>query len=199
MVDQDVQLSRVGGAGARGDPAAGRVIENPISGERIVIRESGAQNGGRLLVFDLYLPPGAHVPARHVHPAQEEQFTVVAGRMRFRLGRRTILARPGDTVRVPAGTPHWFGNAGPGTSHARVEARPALRLEEAFEAAAAIGTMGPILGARRLPRLTDLALYMLEYRGELAAPDVPPLLLRAVLTPLAWLGRRRGRAAGPAR
>ena len=98
MVDQDVQLSRVGGAGARGDPAAGRVIENPISGERIVIRESGAQNGGRLLVFDLYLPPGAHVPARHVHPAQEEQFTVVAGRMRFRLGRRTILARPGDTV-----------------------------------------------------------------------------------------------------
>ncbi|HEX5503977.1 MAG TPA: cupin domain-containing protein [Thermomicrobiales bacterium] len=174
----------------------GRVIDNPISGERIVIRESGARNGGRLLVFDLYLPPGAHVPARHVHPAQEEQFTVVAGRMRFRVGRRTLMARPGDTVRVPAGTAHWFGNAGPGTSHARVEARPALRLEEAFEAAAVMGRERRYPGTR-LPRLTDLALYMLEYRRELATPDVPAALVRAVLTPLAWLGRRRGRAAGP--
>ncbi len=52
---------------------------------------------------------------------------MVAGQMRFRLGRfgrRTILARPGDTVRVPAGTAHWFGNAGAGVAHARVEARP---------------------------------------------------------------------------
>jgi hypothetical protein len=56
---------------------AKRVIENPISGERIVIRESGAQTGGRLLSFDLHLPTGAHVPAGHVHPSQEERFTVV--------------------------------------------------------------------------------------------------------------------------
>src|SRR5205085_11403110 len=95
--------------GLRDMPAlAGRVIDNPISGERMVIRESGAQTGGRLLSFDLFLPPGGHVPARHVHPIQVEQFTVVAGRMRFRLGRRTILAHPGDTVLVPAGTAHWF-------------------------------------------------------------------------------------------
>ena len=65
------------------EQVAGRVIDNPISGERIVIRESGVQTGGRLLSFDLFLPPGGHVPARHVHPIQEEQFTVVAGRMRF--------------------------------------------------------------------------------------------------------------------
>src|SRR5919202_1072382 len=111
-------------------PAAGQVITNPISGERIVIRESAAQTGGRLLAFDLFLPPGAHVPARHVHPVQKEQFTVIAGRMRFSLGRRTIVATPGDTVLVPAGTAHWFGNVGAGVAHARVEARPALRMEE---------------------------------------------------------------------
>src|SRR5919199_1396109 len=98
-------------------PAAGQVIANPIGGEQIVFRESPAQPGGRLLAFALFLPPGAHVPARHVHPVQEEQFTVVAGRMRFRLGRfgrRTILVHSGDTVLVPAGTAHWFGNAGAG-------------------------------------------------------------------------------------
>src|SRR5919201_959249 len=103
-------------------PAAGQVITNPISGERIVIRESAAQTGGRLLAFDLFLPPGAHVPARHVHPVQEERFTVVAGRMRFRMGRfgrRTVLADPGDTVLVAAGKAYWFGNAGVGVAYAR--------------------------------------------------------------------------------
>jgi quercetin dioxygenase-like cupin family protein len=176
-------------------PAAGQVITNPISGERIVIRESAAQTGGRLLAFDLFLPPGAHVPARHVHPVQEERFTVVAGRMRFRLGRfgrRTILAHPGDTVLVAAGTAHWFGNAGAGVAHARVEVRPALRMEELFESAAAMGRTRLFPGAR-LPRLSDLALFLLEFQRELAVPDVPAPLVRALLAPLAWLGRRRGR------
>src|SRR5437588_5906789 len=176
-----------------GIPAAGRVIANPISGERIVIRESGAQTGGRLLSFALFLPPGAHVPARHVHPVQEEQFTVVAGRMRFRLGRRTILAHPGDTVLVPVGTAHWFGNAGAGVAHARVEVRPALRMEELFASAAAMGRTRLFPGAR-LPRLSDLALFLLEFQRELAVPDMPAFLVRALLAPLAWLGRRRGSA-----
>ena len=173
----------------------GHVIENPISGERIVIRESGAQNGGQLLSFDLFLPPGGHVPARHVHPTQEEQFTMIAGRMRFRLGRRTILAQPGDTVRVPAGATHWFGNDGAAISHARVEVRPALRLEEAFEAAAVMGRTRRYPGTR-LPRLVDLALYMREFRRELAVPDVPAFLIWAFFAPLAWFGRRRGRRKG---
>src|SRR4051794_32638992 len=96
-------------------PGAERVIVNPNSGERIVIRTSGAETGGELLVFDLYLPLGAHVPARHVHPEQTERFTVVAGWMRFRVGRgRAFTAGPGETVEVPAGTAHWFGNAGGG-------------------------------------------------------------------------------------
>jgi quercetin dioxygenase-like cupin family protein len=177
-------------------PAAGRVIDNPISGERIVIRESGAETGGQLLSFDLFLPPGAHVPARHVHPVQEERFTVVTGRMRFRLGRRTIVATPGDTVLVPAGTAHWFGNVGAGVAHARVEARPALRMEEMFETAAALGRAGHVPGTR-LPRLSDLALFLLEFQRELAVPDMPAFLVRALLAPLAWLGRRRRRAATP--
>src|SRR4051812_14096330 len=71
---------------------AERVIVNPASGERIVIRTSGAETGGRLLAFDLYLPPGAHVPARHVHPHQVESFTVLEGRMRFTIGRRLLFA-----------------------------------------------------------------------------------------------------------
>lgn len=178
-------------------PAEGRVISNPISGERIIIRQSGAQTGGRLLSFDLFLPPGGHVPARHVHPIQEERFTVVAGVMRFRLGRfghRVILAYPGETVRVPAGTAHWFGNAGAQVAHACVEVRPALRMEELFEMTETIGRAGDARGAQ-FPRLTDLARVALAFQREVTVPDVPAFLVKAVLATLVWLGRRRGRAS----
>ncbi len=170
--------------------AQGRVIENPISGERIVIQKSSTETGGRLLAFDLFLPPGGHVPAPHLHPEQEERFTVVAGQMRFRLGGRTIQAGPGDTVVVAAGQAHWFGNAGSRVAHAQVEVRPALRMEEMFEATEAISLAGHFPGTR-LPRLSDLALVLLEFRRELAVPNLPPFLVRVFLSPLAWLARRR--------
>jgi mannose-6-phosphate isomerase-like protein (cupin superfamily) len=159
------------------------VIDNPVTGERIVIRQSSAQTGGRMLSFDLFLRPGGHVPAGHVHPVQEERFTVVAGRMRFRVGRRTILAGPGETVCIPAGMSHWFGNAGTDVAHTRVEVRPALRMEELLERTGRLG------GHRT--RLPDLALVLMEFQRELAVPNLPPVLVRVVMAPLAWLARRR--------
>jgi quercetin dioxygenase-like cupin family protein len=171
-----------------------REIYNPVSGERIVIRQDAAETAGRLLSFDLFIPPGGHVPARHVHPGQEERFTVVEGQMQFRLGhvRRKIVANPGDTVIVPPGTVHWFGNPGPEVSHAWVEARPALRLQQAFEDSAAMEVVQRFPGVLT-PRLSDLAVFLIEYQGELAVPEAPAWLVRAVLAPFAWMGRRRAR------
>ncbi len=176
--------------------SVGRVIHNPISGERIVVRASGTQTDGRLFAFDLFLPPGGHVPARHVHPVQQERFTVVAGLMRFRLGVRTILAHPGESVLIPAGKAHWFGNAGAEIAHARVEVRPALRMEELFAANEAVGVAGTLRGAR-FPRLTDLARVLLGFQREVAVPYVPAWLVTAVLAPVVWLAGRRVRAETP--
>jgi quercetin dioxygenase-like cupin family protein len=171
-----------------------REIVNPVSGERIVIRTSGAETGGRLLVFDLGLPPSAHVPAGHTHPIQVERFTVLAGRVRFTLGRRTMLAAAGDVVEVPPGTSHWFGNAGPDPAYLRVEVRPALRTEEMLRTSAAMAVAGSFFGTR-LPRLADLALLLIEFQRELAVPNVPASVVRGLVTPFAWIGRRRvGRA-----
>lgn len=174
-----------------------RVIVNATSGERIEIVTSGAETGGELLVFDLELPPGAHVPARHVHPEQTERFTVVSGRMRFEVGRerRVVAAGPGETVEVPAGVAHWFGNSGVEAARARVEVRPALRLAELFEASEALGAPWRVLGVA-VPPLRQFAVFMLEFRREIAAPGLPPGLVHALLAPLAWLGRRTRRVAG---
>jgi hypothetical protein len=47
---------------------AGKVIENPISGERITFRKTAADTDGEVLAFDLKLSPDGNVPGMHVHP-----------------------------------------------------------------------------------------------------------------------------------
>ena len=52
----------------------------------------------------------------HVHHGDDEAWHVVSGTLRFRFTGRQVTAPAGATVLVPAGTPHTFGNAGPGPS-----------------------------------------------------------------------------------
>jgi mannose-6-phosphate isomerase-like protein (cupin superfamily) len=156
--------------------SAATVIENPLSGERIVIGE----HRGDVLRWELFLAPHGRVPSTHVHPLQEERFILVEGTMRFRVGgrRKTVVA--GDTVVVPAGT--------------IVETRPALRLAEMLVAAAEMAQEQHRRGDR-LPRLAELATFMNEFRDEVRAPYVPARLVRAVLEDLVPLERvwRRAR------
>jgi len=178
------------GGSAPGSAVLRRVIANPNSGEQIVIHTSGAETNGRLLVFDLFLPPGKQVPSRHTHPIQEERFTILAGTMRFRVGWRRILATPGDTIAIPPGVAHWFGNAGSGVVHARVEVRPALRMEELFATAATIeaGTQRSIRHwVRQLPAVARL---LIEFQHEVAAPGLVAWLVQPILAVIARLDRR---------
>jgi mannose-6-phosphate isomerase-like protein (cupin superfamily) len=173
--------------------SAGKVVENPASGERIVVLRTGADTGGSLLEFELHLAPGGHVPSGHMHPEQEERFTVLEGRARFRLGIRTVMVGPGETVTVRPGTAHRFANAGAGPARLLVQVRPALNMEELLETAAALTREGSAVLAGR-PRLLDLALFLREFEREVRAP-VLPALLSGLFRSLAWVARWAGRDA----
>jgi quercetin dioxygenase-like cupin family protein len=101
-------------------------LENPVTGERFTFTERSAER----LAFDFALREGGKVPIPHVHPIQTERFTVVEGRVRFRLGLRTVLAAAGDVVEVAPGVSHSFANAGAGEAHMRVEVSPALAMAD---------------------------------------------------------------------
>jgi mannose-6-phosphate isomerase-like protein (cupin superfamily) len=166
----------------------GQVIVNPLSGEQITIL--AADPGSDVLVWELRLSPGGRVPSSHAHPRQEERFTVVEGRMRFRVGWRRMVAGPGDTVVVPPGKPHHFAN--PGAVPARVEVRttPALAMRELLETAAALARDQQAAG-RVLPRLTDMVLFMRDFEAEVASPFLPRLV-RLGTRLLAAVAERRG-------
>jgi mannose-6-phosphate isomerase-like protein (cupin superfamily) len=170
-------------AGDRG-PA---VIENPLSGERIVIRQTGAVTAGTVLAWELFLAPGGGVPSAHCHPAQEERFRILEGRMRFLLAGRKVTVGPGETVIVPQGAVHHFANAGPGAARVAVETRPALDMETMFVVAAALA-QDQHASRRPVPRLVDLALFMDEFKAEVRSPYLAPLV-GLVTTSVARLAR----------
>jgi mannose-6-phosphate isomerase-like protein (cupin superfamily) len=176
---------------------AGQVLENPISGEKIIFRQTAADTDGELLAIELVLAPGGAVPGAHVHPEQEERFEVVSGTMGFRLGMKRVTAGPGETVIVPAGKIHKFFNAGDEPAHVLVEVRPALEMERLFETVVSLAQEGRCMRSG-MPKPLDLALFTREFRREVRAPFPPPLLVRAALAPLAWTAKLRGRTLRPA-
>jgi mannose-6-phosphate isomerase-like protein (cupin superfamily) len=163
------------------------VIDNPVSGEHIVIRGTGDADQ---LVWELFLDPGGRVPSSHAHPRQQERFTMVAGRMRFRIGDRRMIIGPGERVTVPPGTVHSFANAGPVRAQVLVETTPALDMADLLHTAAAIA-QEQHAAHRRLPRLLDLALFMCDFEREVRAPYLPTVLVRLVTRSLARLARAR--------
>jgi quercetin dioxygenase-like cupin family protein len=171
----------------------GQVIENPVSGEKITFLQTSRDTGGELLEIELELAPDGHVPGAHVHPEQEERFHVLEGTMKFRRGLRRITAGPGETVVVPAGTVHQFSNAGDETARVRVEVTPALDMEQLFETTVELALEGNTT-RKGMPKPLHLALFVRRFEREVRAPFPPAAVVRALMAPLAALGRRRGHA-----
>ena len=71
---------------------AGDTLENPITGERIVFRQTSRETNGEAVVIETYVQPDGFVAAAHVHPSQEERFEVLRGAVGFRVGRTKLVA-----------------------------------------------------------------------------------------------------------
>lgn len=150
------------------------------TGETLTIRATGGDTGGARFEFDAVLPPGLSGPPPHRHRAEAETFTVLAGRLRVRLGRRTVDLDAGESVTVPPGTTHGFANPFDEPARIRTVEAPAGPLEAQLRALADSGRFPPV---RRLARIN------VEHGLSFSVAGVPD----AVQRPL-W----RGLAALPA-
>ncbi|HZC13569.1 MAG TPA: cupin domain-containing protein [Thermoleophilaceae bacterium] len=172
---------------------AGQILDNPVSGERITFRKTAADTDGELLEFDLDLAPDGQVPGKHVHSKQEERFEVLSGTMKFKMGRKTVIAEAGDVVTVPAGVAHKFSNGGDETAHVRVQVRPALKMEDLFETAVALANEGRT-NSKGMPKPLDFAVFVQEFGDEVQGAFPPVWVQRATMAPLAAIARKRGHA-----
>lgn len=125
----------------------------------------------------------------HVHPEQESGARVTAGTLRFEVDGDERPVSAGESITIPANTPHRFWNEGAGDAHAVQWFRPALRTREFFEAFFALAEKGK-LNDQGMPSLLQLAVMIPEFSQEIrtASPPWPiQLALATVLSPVARL------------
>jgi len=170
---------------------AGEVYENPATGERVVIRVGAEECGGELLVADLYVEPEGASMGEHVHPGIEEGFTVVRGRIGYRLDGREGVARSGQHLHVPHGTTHDWWNAGEQEARVLVEISPAARFEEMIKNLLGLAQDGKT-DAKGRPNPFRLAVIMREPFDLVRLPSPPTWVQKTGLA----LGTPRGRLLG---
>jgi hypothetical protein len=129
-----------------------------------------------------------------LHPSQQERFEVLGGILELRLGTETVVARPGDRVVIPAGTPHTFRNAGDRTAHFVCEVRPALQFESLLETMFALAVDGKTNG-KGMPNPFRLAVIARTHFDTVRLAFPPTWLQRLGLEIGAPIGRLLGYGA----
>ncbi len=170
---------------------AGDVIENPVTGERLVFRKTSQETNGEAVVLEAFVQPNGFVAAAHVHPHQEERFQVLRGSVGFRLGREQIIAGPGQRITVPAGTAHKFWNAGDEEAHFVCEVRPALQFEQLIETMFGLAADGKT-NKKGMPNPLRLAVIAHGHFDDVRLPFPPAWMQRMGLALGAPLGRLLG-------
>ena len=169
----------------------GERLENPVTGEVLIFRETAAQTGGELVRVETIVQPDGFVAAAHVHPAQTERFTILAGTLDFRVAGETVHAAAGDELVVPPGTAHEFRNTGSEAARFIREVRPALKFESLVETMFTLPAEGRT-GPHGLPGPLRLAVIAREHFDTVRLPFPPAALQRAGLAVAAPLGRALG-------
>ena len=95
----------------RGEEAVSQPVEKAVSTEIqwLVDRRDGAQN------FELRkfrIGAGGRIP-KHYHPDIEHEQYVLKGNYTVGIGENRYEVKRGDSLFIPAGSPHWYENDGP--------------------------------------------------------------------------------------
>jgi quercetin dioxygenase-like cupin family protein len=167
---------------------AGQVLENPVSGERLVFRRTAQDTGGEVLEYDLLFRPGGFLVQEHVHPHQSERHEVLEGGLGLVLAGEERRLGPGDALLVPAGTAHRLVAHGSKPVHVRFELRPALETEQFIEALYSFVRLRG--NASATPLQLAVAANAFPDVGHTTRPPLP--VQRAFAAALAPVGRLRG-------
>ena len=80
-----------------------------LVGDTYTILLTGDETGGRYCLIDAHVPPGRGPPP-HRHDF-EEAFTILEGEIEVTFRGKTVTARAGETINIPANAPHSFRNS----------------------------------------------------------------------------------------
>jgi quercetin dioxygenase-like cupin family protein len=173
---------------------AGQTTYNKITGERVVVIEGTEDNEVGNLIAEVYVAPGGAVVGEHVHPAIEERFTVLSGKVGFRVNGVEQIAPLNTELVVAPGVAHDWWNAGDEEARIRVEILPGRRFEMMAQNLFGLANDNKT-DAKGMPTPLQLAIFGKEFQDVLYFTKPPrwvQKLMFAVLAPVARLAGYRG-------
>ncbi len=170
----------------------GQTIEHPLSGERLTFLETAATTGGDLLKISIEMAPSGTLARPHVHPRAQEEFEVLSGRIQIKTDDEIRIAEAGESVVVPLGAAHVWGNPFGDPATITVSVRPALQLETFFETLFGLASDGKLNAKTQMPSFLQMVLLIHEYRHDVTLPGVAGVATRTLGAILAPLARARG-------
>ena len=162
------------------------LVEDPVLRQRYRLTREGD-----VLRNELWAEPGSAVP-EHFHPRQEERFEIASGEAHFMLDGKEIVAKPGDTVVIPAGARHSEWNPGAEEVRGTVELRPALGAKELHEMFAGLNNDGMSWASGAPKNPLQLGVTFWHFREDIRVSSPPPWLQNLFMPPLWALGRAVG-------
>jgi quercetin dioxygenase-like cupin family protein len=166
---------------------AGQTIANPRTGQQMTFVQLSEQE----LRIDSVNPPTDEREPVHVHPKQESGAELVWGSLVFEVDGEERRVDQGESIRIPANTPHRFWNDGDEDAHSIQYFRPALDIASFFETFFALAQREK-LDAKGMPNLLQLAVLVPEFSDEIRTVSPPWPVTRAMTTVLGPVARLRG-------
>jgi quercetin dioxygenase-like cupin family protein len=186
-IDTDLTATTDAVDSERGNNGAGapfRPLFNPATSEWIQFTAIPKDSDEDLVRFMWRSMPGGAIP-EHIHPHQEERFTIIAGEAHFTLDGEERVVGPGETIGVPIGVRHSEGNPGSVEIEGVVELRPALHSKEMHEAFAGLAADGRTTsrGAPKNPLQLGATLWHFRHESRVTSP---PIWVQNLILPPLW-------------
>ncbi len=125
----------------------------------------GEDSNGSAAIFELEVPPGAHVPAPHSHDAYEETMYGLAGSLTWTVDGVRLPVGPGDHVCIRRGVVHGFVNEGDEAARQLAVVSPAAIGPRFFR------DMGEVLGGSAPPDREAIGAVMRRHGLTPAPPS----------------------------
>ena len=158
------------------------VLEMAPLGIRVELLRTAAHTGGELLEMEVTGRPRGFFTQQHAHPLQVERLEIVSGSMKVVMHGREHVLSEGDSIEVPAGTPHRQLPVGDGPGTVRIQVRPAGRTEAFLAHLAELCHDGRV-GRSGFPGPVAGAGLILDY-SDAGHASVPPLRVQRALAGL---------------
>jgi mannose-6-phosphate isomerase-like protein (cupin superfamily) len=162
-------------------------IVNPRTGQQMTF----VTDSPELLEIDSLSPPSKTPEPEHVHPLQESGCRVTAGVLRFQIAGEERIVAAGESITIPANTPHFFANDGPEDARAIGWFRPALNTRAFFETLFALAQDGK-LDDKGMPSLLQIAVMIPVFAAAIRPTSPPWAVQRAASIVLGPAARARG-------